>query len=1352
MIDAFPASAITVFPIDGTTLYAGQTNQVVLDFELYGNGYSSDLLKRIEMRNKGTLNSSLLTGALKLWEDKTGNGFTSDDRLVSPFSYNSSQWQIDRLSLNLDTAGSRFIITLDIADSQFEGGSFLPSIPVGGLEFTSGTIGPDDASVENPDYFLIFPADRMTAISIPMLPDTVQPGATSQRLLTFALYNGYSAQNMVFQGVTFSNASQSYSDPDFADSELGQVSLYLDANGNRTWDTDSLIGTGYFSNGKLQISGFNALLSSSALSYFFLIADISDNVIDGDLMAVSINSFSDFQFSQEVSIDGDMPLSRGGLLLLDGSVAEQFWPVSLPPGTVSPGDSNITLMAVRPANNGNLTDYLTGLTVANKLDSGSAGVAKMELWQDNNADGVWQTADLFISDLSYSGGLWSADNLGIRIAGSDRPLLFVNADFSSNAPSGARIQALIPVNGCQFASANDGPYDAPIESDCIISISGSGIKIKMSPLKPSYTKGQLIAVSFTVTNLHADTVDAVSGELVNSLGTAVARMDSARVGPVQLGPEDSTVFTIYFTATQPGDIGWVIKASSEAQQDSASQVQTTITNIQMPPPNPVVRLTSSMPTGVIRGQTNIFPLSLDLINTGTPGVNASISVDSLGLTVTDEFLELQAASDVFSQLVLSSGYTVLAIVDSLPTDPNISFVFEEPLIIPPGINRRLTVLADIDTTAEAGSFAFALLDTAAIIMHDINTGNSVAMDSSVKYPIRTAACQITDPSYSVWVSELASFVGDLNKGQQNAELLKLGLKHPGNLQSSPIQLTDLSICFVNDAQEMTAPYGLLDAVEISHGGFPLARVTGNDLSSIPLKISLNSPLTLGPGQLDTIDIRIMASTEPILPSFRMTIPDSSAFTLRDLNSGSLLFAATDTSELATGSVFPISSGTVVFKSPALAPEICLYNSLPPTIVAGMDSLEIGRISISYPFGSDVSPIRAIAAKIAMIDTSGKPINSDLLFDRIGYRFNSQGANYQSQIEFVSGSALFRLGDSGIILRPGDSAIIRLVADIEPDAPISHFSMIVESGNSLLFRDATDSVNTPAPALAMNCSSSFPFIFGPAKVLFPAGRPSYTSTPLGSRIVFPSQSNVSVFEGTLQYGSAAPVGDLIIRNLSGRLFQRTGQGYVPVDGGILLSAVYLTLNGAPMAVDTILNNDSIFLQLPEGFTVPQGSAIDLSLRCDIIGSAPLGNYLIQFADSTFIDIVDKFLDSRVYPTVGNTNYPLASSEIVVSAAELGASFTNYPNPFMPSQGGKTRIGYVLGEDANVDIQIYTITGEFIDDIVIQAFKSAGAHQEETWDGTNSAGQSVASGTYFCRIKAQFISGRIESYKRKVSVIR
>jgi len=102
--------------------------------------------------------------------------------------------------------------------------------------------------------------------------------------------------------------------------------------------------------------------------------------------------------------------------------------------------------------------------------------------------------------------------------------------------------------------------------------------------------------------------------------------------------------------------------------------------------------------------------------------------------------------------------------------------------------------------------------------------------------------------------------------------------------------------------------------------------------------------------------------------------------------------------------------------------------------------------------------------------------------------------------------------------------------------------------------------------------------------------------------------------------------------------------------------------------------------------------------------------------------------------------------------LSNSFVNYPNPFFPSRDDYTRIVYNLPEDAYVDLEIFTVTGEAVREIVTNVFQMAGAHDEYTWSGINGKGRQVAPGTYFCRITARYVSGNVESHRRKVAVIR
>ncbi|MDZ7373892.1 MAG: T9SS type A sorting domain-containing protein [candidate division KSB1 bacterium] len=74
------------------------------------------------------------------------------------------------------------------------------------------------------------------------------------------------------------------------------------------------------------------------------------------------------------------------------------------------------------------------------------------------------------------------------------------------------------------------------------------------------------------------------------------------------------------------------------------------------------------------------------------------------------------------------------------------------------------------------------------------------------------------------------------------------------------------------------------------------------------------------------------------------------------------------------------------------------------------------------------------------------------------------------------------------------------------------------------------------------------------------------------------------------------------------------------------------------------------------------------------------------------------------------------------------YDNYPNPFNPS----TTLRYDLPTKAKVLLQIYDLAGRLVKTLVNEE-KVAGSYQV-SWDGTDEAGRTVASGVYFARMQA------------------
>jgi hypothetical protein len=92
--------------------------------------------------------------------------------------------------------------------------------------------------------------------------------------------------------------------------------------------------------------------------------------------------------------------------------------------------------------------------------------------------------------------------------------------------------------------------------------------------------------------------------------------------------------------------------------------------------------------------------------------------------------------------------------------------------------------------------------------------------------------------------------------------------------------------------------------------------------------------------------------------------------------------------------------------------------------------------------------------------------------------------------------------------------------------------------------------------------------------------------------------------------------------------------------------------------------------------------------------------------------------------GQTGVDEAGDDEIRSGFFLGQ---NFPNPF----NGRTVLQFELPKPAQVNLAIYNLRGQKVKTL-LDATRQAGGYTLE-WDGTNQAGQPVASGLYVCRMR-------------------
>ncbi|MDD4050359.1 MAG: hypothetical protein PHR28_00490, partial [candidate division Zixibacteria bacterium] len=951
---------------------------------------------------------------------------------------------------------------------------------------------------------------------------------------------------------------------------------------------------------------------------------------------------------------------------------------------------------------------------------------------------------------NYIGGNWVAGGIWLPI-GNTPKTLFVVADISAQATPNTRLHFEIPVNGCQYGSQNDGPRDSIVCGNSVFTISDFGLGVAAADIRPTYSIGQPIPVEIIVSNLLATPLDSVVGMIVETDDTTLVTLDSLSADPRDLEPGEITVFTFYYTGRQPGPISWELQAFAATEAESSAVVSTGVVNIQAAASGGLVNLIKSTPTAVTRGQENVFPLTLQCIHLDSASATAPLRLDSLRLRIEDATGAGIPADHAFSRIILATGLNMQILSDSIPAESLLTLRFDQPVIVMPEQRCNLSLLVDIDSLAEASSFRLVIDNPSAVPLVDDNTGTPVPLNASSGFPLRTAVCWINDPAQQVMVSGSSLVRATVNFGQRDVEIMQVHVRHTGGSGSSSVQVTDLTVVALDSAGNPVLPNELFTGISIVRDQQVMGERSFFSPESTAVLVHLSSPLNLNYGQRDSLRVVVALNRSALGSGFRMGIPDSTAFMVRDINTGTTLEAVSDTAALAAGLVFPMLSDWAAFRQNAPSPDLCLTSALPPSIVAGTDAVPMMALQFNHPGTPDFSSVRVDGVDIAVTDSLGTPLDPSRLFDRIGFRIDDNPVEYQANMSTIAGMTNFLFGDTGLYLAPGETFTVRLIGDIDAEVPYDNFRLLINDEDRIGAFDCSDGQPT-GQTPSGDCPFTFPVMSPTAGIFLPAGRPMVTPVSLPTALSFAGDTAVTLFRAQFDYQGTPLQGDLAVHALKGQMVRRTESGSTPVAASEIFRSVRLLIDGQTVAVDTVLAADGIDLTIDPDAVIPRGTDWPVTLTANIRASAPEGNYLIQFADSAFMDVLDRNLLSPVYPLVIPSIYPLAGMEIAITAAGLEESFSNYPNPFFPSRGEVTTVGYVLSEDAHVDIEIFTITGELVKTIASQAPRMAGPHQSDQWTGANDNAHDVISGTYFCRITARYTSGKVESYRRKVAVIR
>lgn len=137
---------------------------------------------------------------------------------------------------------------------------------------------------------------------------------------------------------------------------------------------------------------------------------------------------------------------------------------------------------------------------------------------------------------------------------------------------------------------------------------------------------------------------------------------------------------------------------------------------------------------------------------------------------------------------------------------------------------------------------------------------------------------------------------------------------------------------------------------------------------------------------------------------------------------------------------------------------------------------------------------------------------------------------------------------------------------------------------------------------------------------------------------------------------------------------------------------------------------------------------------VLGDVVLVEGFTEFAFGQFrlVPIADEFVTLTAMTQVQDTPTVMAA----------GGYVSVYPNPFNPV----TTLHFVVNREELTQLNIYNLRGELVRSLVHERLPMG--QYQLVWDGTNDAGQSLASGQYFARLRI----GASVTQVRKLSLVK
>ncbi len=1354
-VDGMSAAQVMLSPVLTPYFPIGAAGQLALAVRVPPNGYAADRLERLEFVNLGTAAVHSDIAALDAWIDD-GDGIyePGQEAWLGAPAFTGTSWVLGLASpidLPLPT-GAWIYLTVDVSEQAKEGATVQLALPGGSagtqaFTVTSGNDGPNDRAIANPAQSVISLVDRVVVSPIPLPSGFARPGEARVPLFAMTATNVYTDARAL-TGLVLTHATSGPGTAAERDAEIQRVELRLDGNSDGVlgdFVSDPVLATAVFANGRASFSGFSVSLAPGAKRSLFVTGDVSLlHAADGDPLAATVGTREDLAFDRSTTLSGSFPLSSANAWTVDGMIAAQVGNAGAPPQTLAPNDGPREALDLLVHGNGYQDDVLQRLSVTNLGTAGTTDLAEVRLWRDGG-DGAFNAGagdDADLGAMAAGADTWDSGALAVAL-GPAGTRLFVSVSAGGAPADSATVRLAVPVKGIAVASGNDGPVDVPVANPDALLLANRGLLASLAFDAAAVTAGQTVTLTMTVRSTASESLLAVTP-------SAPALAGSARLGPLSgpspasraLAPGASGAFAWTYSADSAGTVHAIANAAgtgaSSGQPVSSLDTRSGALRVFARADSLPLQVFDAMPQSVTRGQRGVLPLYLTFVHPDPDGSPVKVT----GFTVRlerEDGSDVAPASLLARAVVLAASETLLTRSTLETSGADLDLALAIPAIVAGSDPTTLVLALDVADSTVVPDFRIVIAAASRVRAEDGATGAPVTIRlQSPTWPVRSGLARVQAGATQLEVAAAPLPPVRASRGQTEVPLGTFTLWSPGVggvTTDVRVGALDLKLADTLGAR-IDRPGRIVRRLRLRSGTQLLAdRLVAAGADSV-LALTL-SPLLAVPVNTPT-EMRLTAelSDTASLGPFRLELGDSARFDARDPNTGNrvpIRFASP-----------PLHGPAVLVEERADSAWVLGVPELPAEVGLGARGVTALSVRLRHPGGARTGRLRVDSLVVRCVDASGTGLAPAPYLDRLQVLWNGALAATVSDPPATGSTLLAML--PGFTLESGDSARVTFVLDFESAAPTTTFAL--ELGAAGL---DIDDANLDLPALpVVENDGEFPLRSGVARLVAPSRLVQVDLDDAMPAVLAPDGQLRTAGVVRLTNGAAPGSGPVRISYLAVRA--RGAAGDVPLGGEVW--RVQLTRDGVLFASGAALTSDSLtsVVSFPTELQLEPGVPVDLTLRFATRPGPALASFALalEAADIGVVQPGSPLLDVSVLPTPGRT-FPLATSVGSYAAASLAGSWSSFPNPFVPEQGGTT-FAYYLPAAGRVSLAIWTARGERVATLLDGEARAAGLHQSDVWNGRNGRGALVQPGVYVAELTVRLDDGRSEQLRRKVAVVR